>query len=79
MWQRASKKYKCLEGFGDNITSVIYSVFEDAYLLEFLSTLISNDVIPHQQHSHLEDHWNKSLWLVEYRVFQIQHNYDSLI
>ena len=37
--------------------------------------------IPHQQHSHLEDHRNKSRWLVEYRVFQIQHliNYDSWI
>ena len=78
MWQRASKWYMaiCLEGFGDNITSVIYSVFEDAYLLEFVAILISNYVIP-QQHSHLEDHWNKSQWLVEYRVFQIQHNYDS--
>ncbi len=53
MWQRTSKGYKCLEGFGDNITSVIYSVLEDAHLLEFVAILTSNDVIPNQQHSQI--------------------------
>ncbi len=35
------------------------------------------NVIP-QNNIH-KDHWNKSQWLVEYRVFQIHHNnyYDS--
>ncbi len=76
VWQRASKGYKCLEGF-DNFSDLL-SVWGclSAGICIHLDFQWCNS-----SSTTITDHWNKSRWLVEYRVFQIQHNnyYDSWI